>query len=134
MDIRRNEFLLSDNKELIDIEAAYSMLSKTYWAAGRTKETVEKAIKNSICYGIYLDERQIGFTRIVTDEASFAWICDVIVDEDYRGKGLGKWMVGYAVEDERIKGTLQLLATKDAHDLYKKFGFEYKECMFKPRV
>ncbi|WP_432664553.1 GNAT family N-acetyltransferase [Wukongibacter baidiensis] len=133
METRRGEFLLSNDKELIDIEAVYIMLSKTYWAASRPKEKVEKAIKNSICYGIYLDGRQIGFTRIVTDEASFAWICDVVVDEEYRGKGLGKWMFGYAVEDERIKGTLQLLATKDAHELYKKFGFDYKECMFKPR-
>lgn len=131
MDVKREEYLLSDNKALIDVDAVHNMLSKSYWAGDRTKETIKKSIDNSICFGIYLREKQIGFTRVVTDEATFSWICDVIIDEAYRGKGLGKWMVAYVTENEKIKDTQQLLATKDAHGLYEKVGFKLRECMSK---
>jgi len=131
MNVEKDEYLLSDDKDLIDIDAVYSMLSKSYWASDRAKETVKKSIENSLCFGVYLGGEQIGFTRVVTDEAVFSWVCDVIIRSDYRGKGLGKWMVGCVVEHEKIRNTAQLLATKDAHELYKKFGFQQKECMVK---
>lgn len=131
MNIRKDEYLLSDNKELIDIDAVYKMLSQSYWALDRTKETIKESIENSLCFGIYLGDKQIAFTRVVTDGATFSWICDVIVASAHRGIGLGKWMVSYVFEYDKIKHTRQLLATKDAHGLYEKFGFAPKECMFK---
>lgn len=134
MDIRKESYLLSDNKDLIDIDAVCKMLWKSYWASDRKKDTIMKSIRYSKCYGLYLNGKQIGFTRVVTDEATFAWICDVIIQEEYRAKGLGKWMVECVVNEENIKDLLQVLATKDAHELYNKYGFKQKECMVKRRV
>lgn len=129
MNIRKGSYLLSDNKELIDLDVVCKMLWGSYWACDRTKEAIKKSIDNSKCFGLYLGGKQIGFTRVVTDEATFAWICDVIVEEEYRGKGLGKWMVDYAVNYGRTKEILQVLSTKDAHGLYEKYGFKQKECL-----
>lgn len=134
MDIRKESYLLSDKKDLIDIDAVCKMLWKSYWAADRKKDTVIKSIANSMCYGLYFNGKQIGFTRVVTDKATFAWICDVIIQEEYRAKGLGKWMVECVVKEESIKDLLQVLATKDAHGLYNKYGFKQKECMVKRRA
>lgn len=133
MNIRRDKYLLSDNKELLDIEAVYKMLSESYWASIRTKKTIEKSIENSLCFGIYIDEKQVGFTRVVTDGATFSWICDVIINQAYRGEGLGKWMMSHVVVHDKIKNTRQLLATKDAHGLYEKYGFLPKECMVRKK-
>lgn len=133
MDIRKENYLLSDNKDLIQIDVVFKMLWKTYWASDRKKEIIIKSIENSKCYGLYFNGKQIGFTRVVTDEATFAWICDVIIQEEYRAKGLGKWMVECVIKEENIRNLLQVLATKDAHELYSKYGFKQKECMAKNR-
>lgn len=131
VDIRKESYLLSDNKDLIDIDAVCEMLGKSYWACDRNKNTIIKSIENSKCYGLYFNGKQIGFLRVVTDEATFAWICDVIIHEDYRTNGLGKWMVECVVNDESIKELLQVLFTKNACELYNKYGFKKNECMAK---
>ncbi len=87
-------FEISTDRERLDVGYVYAYLSEvSYWAKGRTRETVEKSIANSLCFGVYAGERQVGFARVVTDYATFAWLCDVFVDEAYRGQGLGKRLI-----------------------------------------
>jgi len=85
---------------------------------------IEKSVRHSLCFGLYWRGTQVGFGRVVTDWATFAWICDVIIDAAHRGGGLGKRFVEEIVTHSEIAGIRQLLATKDAHTLYEKFGFE----------
>ena len=96
---------------------------RSYWAQGRSLETVEKSIANSLCFGVYDDERQMGFARVVTDYATFAWLCDVFVDEAYRGRGLGKRLIEAVVAHPDLQNMRNfILATRDAHDLYRRYG------------
>ncbi|TYS62630.1 GNAT family N-acetyltransferase [Sutcliffiella horikoshii] len=125
----KNEFMISDNEELIDFNVVTQLLSNTYWASNRTKETIEKSVKNSLCFGLYISGRQIGFARVATDKAVFSWILDVIIADNYRGKGLGQWLMNYIFEYPEIKYTAFGLATADAHNFYKKFGFKDNNCM-----
>ena len=84
------EYLISDNQEKIDLPTIKCFLARSYWANKRSEEIIEKSIHSSICYGIYKAEIQVGFARVVTDEATMFWLCDVFIHEDYRGQGLGK--------------------------------------------
>jgi GNAT superfamily N-acetyltransferase len=107
-------------------------LQNTYWAKIRDKDIIIKSINNSIFISLFKGNEQIGFTRIVTDSSLFAWIADVYLTEEYRGKGLGRWLVKITIEHPSIKDvSLQLLKTKDAHELYNKLGFKKDECMVK---
>ena len=91
---RRGPYFLSTDAALIDVAAIHAFLSEqSYWAPGIPREVVEKSIKNSLCFGLFCESRQIGFARLVTDRATFAWLADVFVIDAYRGQGLGKWMV-----------------------------------------
>jgi len=122
---QRGEFTLSSEKSRLDVAALHEYLSKTaYWALGRSYEAVVKSIEHSLCFGIYTgDGRQVGFARVVTDYATFAWLCDVFVLENYRGKGLGKWLVEAVVSHPNLQGLKRiLLATRDAHELYRRYG------------
>jgi GNAT superfamily N-acetyltransferase len=104
---------------------AAALSERAYWALGRSRSVVERSIAGSLCFGAYLDGRQVGFARVVTDEATFAWICDVFVDEGARGRGVGKRLIAAIVTDPRLAGLKRmLLATRDAHGLYAGFGFE----------
>lgn len=108
---------ISNAENRQDIAAVHRMLSGSYWSAKIPIDVVEAAIGNSFCVGAYAkDGSQVGFARLVTDYATFAYLCDVIVDEDWRGKGIGKQMVASL---RRV-----LLATRDAHSLYERFGFK----------
>lgn len=127
----KDEYLISDNKELLNIDVIHELLSKTYWANDRSKEKITKSLERSICFGVYCRRNQIGFARAVTDGIIFSWICDVIIREEFRGRGLGKWLMECITGHPEIKNTRQLLATKDAHDLYKKYGFKIMEVMSK---
>lgn len=129
MEWKMGEYLLSDNGEKIDINKVHCMLSKTYWADHRLKETVHESIKNSLCFGIYLHKEQVGFARVITDRVLFSWICDVVIDESFRGNGLGKWLIQCIIEHPAIRNTAQSLATGDAHGLYEKYGFKRTETM-----
>jgi GNAT superfamily N-acetyltransferase len=129
MEWTRGDCRLSDDKSQLDEGWVHAELSKTYWAANRPRSMIEKAIRNSLCLGLYRNGQQIGFCRAVTDYATFAWISDVIVREDCRGKGLGHWMVKTLVELPELQTANQALRTLDAHGLYEKFGFKREEFM-----
>lgn len=123
------DYLLSDDQGKVDVNKVHIMLSKTYWASHRTSDIIHNSIKNSLSFGIYINNEQIGFARVITDEVVFSWICDVVIDESFRGKGLGKWMMKCIIEHPRVKNTIQNLSTFNAHGIYEKFGFIRNECM-----
>lgn len=116
---------ISTNRQQLDVPMIHGFLSeRSYWAKGRAPEVTRRAIDNSLCFGAYVDGRQVGFARIVTDYATFAWLADVFVLDVYRGQGVGKALIR-AVLDHPAMGELRvLLATKDAHSLYAQYGFE----------
>ena len=124
MDIYFGEYKFSDNKSLISIDKVCELLGKSYWANNRKRETTVKAIENSICIGIYLKEELIGFARIVTDYATMYWLCDVIIDEKHRKNGLGKKLIEIITQMKELDGMFGILATRDAHGLYEKYGFK----------
>jgi len=116
--------IISDDKTKLDIELIHNFLSTSYWAEGRTIEAVKKSIEHSICFGVYKEDNQIGFARIVTDYTVIAYLMDVFILEEYRGKGFSKLLLTRIFEDDRFKRIKKWkLATKDAHSLYAQFGF-----------
>jgi len=123
MDTYYEGFLLSDDKNLLQTDRVYELLHKTYWAKTRAKDVVEKSIENSLCFGVYEDGLQIGFARAVTDHAVLFYLCDVVIDENYRGQGLGKALMKFVSEHAELSDLSGWLATKDAHGLYEKFGY-----------
>lgn len=127
------EYKISNNKTLLSLEKIYDLLAQTYWANKRPKAIIEKSIEQSLCYGVYYKDEQIGFARVITDYATTYYICDVIIDEKYRGKGLGKRLVQCIVESEELDGKLGMLLTKDAHGLYEQYGFVKGEGMFRAK-
>lgn len=118
-----NEYYFSDSKSLLSIDRICYLLSQSYWANTRAKEKIEMSINNSICYGVYHNSIQVGFARVITDFATMYWLCDVIIDKEYRGKGLGKRLVGLITGSEELKGLRGILRTRDAHGLYEQYGF-----------
>ena len=116
-------FLISDNKDLIRIDDVCRMLASTYWAGSRPRETIEKSIENSLCFGVYKDGVQVGFARCVTDYSVLFYLCDVVIDSEYRGRGLGQAIMSAVMEHEEMKPLVGFLGTRDAHGLYEKFGF-----------
>ena len=124
MDWQKENLTISTNKSRLDKDYIQGKLSQTYWAADIPGSIVERSIANSLCFGVYEGNKQIGFARVITDMASFAYLCDVFIDEDYRGRGISKWMMGVIMDHPDLQGLRRfLLATKDAHGLYRKFGF-----------
>jgi GNAT superfamily N-acetyltransferase len=124
MDIDFGEFIFSDNKKMISIDKICELLGNTYWANNRKRETTIKAIENSICVGIYSKNEMVGFARIVTDHATMYWLCDVVIDQNYRKNGLGKKLIEVITEMKELDGMFGILATRDAHGLYEKYGFK----------
>jgi N-acetylglutamate synthase-like GNAT family acetyltransferase len=120
-------FYISTDKSQLDVDLIYDFLSnQSYWARGRSRETVERSIENSLCFGVYdLEKRQIGFARVISDFAVFAWLLDVFILEEYRGNGLGKMLITAIMAHEDFKGVKRWgLGTKDAHGLYEQYGFK----------
>ncbi len=122
---RRGEFEISTNHERLDYDVLHDFLSRaSYWAQGRTRAVIKRSVENSLAFGVYRDNRQIGFARVVTDYATFAWLADVFVLEEARGLGLAKWLVAVIVAHPELQNMRRwVLATKDAHELYRRFGF-----------
>ncbi|GAA4913993.1 GNAT family N-acetyltransferase [Mucilaginibacter defluvii] len=118
-------FLLSTNKNLIDIKAVHNYLStESYWAKGMPYAKLQTAIENSMCFGVYINNTQAGFARVVTDKATFAYLCDVFILPQHRGIGLSKWLVQSILNHADLQGLRRWsLATADAHGLYEQFGF-----------
>jgi GNAT superfamily N-acetyltransferase len=125
MEVTRDEFLISTDRSRLDIDAIQLFLENdSYWARTRTPEQARTAIENSICFGVYHSGRQIGFARVVSDQATFAYLGDVYVIDEYRGRGLSKWLMEVIVAHPQLQGLRRwVLATRDAHTLYEKFGF-----------
>ncbi|MGG4454816.1 GNAT family N-acetyltransferase [Brevibacillus porteri] len=122
-------YKISDEKALLDIELISDWLATTYWALERSKEMIIKSIENSLCFGLYAEDGQAGFVRVVSDYATISWVCDVFVDPEHRGKGLSKWLMEVMVEHPDIRHTSMILATRDAHGLYEQYGFTRREMM-----
>jgi GNAT superfamily N-acetyltransferase len=117
---------ISTDKSRLDIELIHNYLSnESYWAKGRSIEMVKLSIENSICFGVYLDEAQIGFARVVTDYAVFAWILDVFILKDFQGRGYGKKLMNTIMTQNNLQNLLRWgLGTDDAHGLYEQYGFK----------
>lgn len=122
---QRGEFIISTDPNRLQIEAIHKFLSEeSYWANKRTKEQTITAIKNSLPFGVYTGENQIGFARVVTDYATFAYLGDVYILSEFRGHGLSKWLMETITGHPDLQGFRRwVLATKDAHTLYEKYGF-----------
>jgi GNAT superfamily N-acetyltransferase len=125
IETQRNSFTISTNPARLDHDAIADMLSRSYWASGRSRERLDRALANSLVFGLYDGDRQIGLARIVSDYAVFAYLCDVFIHEDYRGKGLGKWLMQTVHSHPDLQGLRRwLLATRDAHGLYAQYGWK----------
>jgi len=121
---RFGHFLISTDRALLDVHAIYGFLTKCYWAKGIPEEIVARSLNNSICFGMYKGGQQVGFARVVSDYATFAYIGDVFVLEEYRGRGLGKMLMQCIMEHPSLHGLRRWsLVTRDAHGLYEQFGF-----------
>lgn len=122
--IRRGGYTISTDRNRLDIVAIHAYLARSYWSPGVPFEIVERAIANSLPFGLFHADQQVGFARVISDQATFAYLADVYVLEAYRGKGFSKWMMEVMLADVRLQGLRRmLLATKDAHELYRRFGF-----------
>jgi GNAT superfamily N-acetyltransferase len=121
----KNGFRISIDQSLLDFEMIYNYLNnESYWSQGISPERLDTAIKNSMCFGVYNQDKQAGLARVVTDKATFAYICDVFILPGHRGLGLSKWLMQTIVNHPELQGLRRLsLATADAHGLYKQFGF-----------
>ena len=121
---KREQFTISTDPARLDLDAICDFLSRAYWAKGRPRERIERSLANSLAFGMYEDNKQIGLARVVTDFATFAWLCDVFIDEAYRGRDLGKWLMESILSHPELQGLRRwLLATRDAQGLYKQFGW-----------
>ena len=123
---RRGEYVISTDPARLDIATIHEYLSgSAYWAIGRPLEVVRRSIENSLPFGVYHRTAQIGFARVVTDYATFAWLADVFVLPEFQGQGIGKWLIGVIVDHPGLPGLRRwLLGTKDAHGLYAQYGFQ----------
>jgi GNAT superfamily N-acetyltransferase len=124
-DQRRDQYSITTHKERLDIEAIHEFLARSYWSPGVAVETVERAIANSLCFGVFQGKEQVGLARVITDKATFAYLADVYILESHRGKGLSKWLMEVVRGHEDLQGLRRfMLATSDAHGLYAQFGFK----------
>jgi len=123
MHIQVEDYFISNNKELLQFEIIKGFLSRSYWGNRRTEEQIRKSIANSLCYGVYRESKQIGFARVVTDGATMYWLADVYVDEDFRGRGIGKNLISAMTNSDELKNLMGVLGTRDAHQLYEQYGF-----------
>lgn len=121
---RHGPFTLTTDRSRLDVGVIHGFLSRSYWAPNIPEAVVRRAIEGSLCFGVYEEERQVGFGRVVTDYATFAWISDVFVLELWRGRGLARWMVECMRAHEDLAGIRRwTLATRDAHAVYRSCGF-----------
>jgi GNAT superfamily N-acetyltransferase len=124
MQWQRENFIISTDPTLLDIDFIHDYLcNHSYWARGRSHQMVVKSVENSLCFGIFAGDQQVGFARVVTDYVTFAWLCDVFVIQAHQGLGLGKWLIECVVSYPELNFAKNiLLATRDAHELYRRYG------------
>ena len=120
------KYKILDGREKMDIQDIIRLLKTTYWAAQRSDEQIEKSVLNSSCYGVYLEdeEKLVGVGRVISDYATTYYLCDVVIDTEYQHKGLGTALVSYIESLPEYAGLRGILITRDAHSLYRKFGYE----------
>ena len=125
MELTRDGFAISTDRSRLQFDTIQRFLEdESYWAAKRTPEQTRTAIANSICFGVYDGDEQIGFARVVSDLATFAYLGDVFILDAYRGRGIGKWLMEAVVDHPDLQGLRRwVLATRDAHGLYEQYGF-----------
>ena len=124
MEWQRYEFRVSTDPRLLQLAVIHDFLCQTYWAKDISEQLVRKALDGALCFGLYCDERQIGLARVITDQATFAYLSDVFVLEEFQGQGLGQWLVSCILAHPELQGLRRiLLSTQDAHALYRKLGF-----------
>ena len=124
-DIANGSYSLSADRSRMDVDAIHAFLTRSFWARGISKALVAKSIEHSLCFGVFHQDAQVAFARVVTDYSTYAYLCDVYVLEEHRGRGLGKWMMGFVMQHPELQGLRRFqLATRDAHGLYAKFGFK----------
>lgn len=120
----RDRYTISTDPDRQDVDAIAEMLLRSYWAAKRSRASLERALQNSLVFGLFFDTRQVGLARVVTDYGVFAYLCDVFIHEAHRGRGLGKWLLECVHAHPDLQGLRRwLLATRDAHGLYGSFGW-----------
>ncbi|HKZ76914.1 MAG TPA: GNAT family N-acetyltransferase [Pyrinomonadaceae bacterium] len=126
---RRGEFLISTDREKLQRDLIHDFLSnRSYWAQQRSPEVVARSLENSLNFGLYKGESQVGLARVVTDYATFAWLADVFIIDEHRGQGLSKWLLEVVVSHPQLQGFRRwVLVTRDAHELYRRFGFKELE-------
>jgi GNAT superfamily N-acetyltransferase len=121
---RHNGYEISTDPARLDVDAVERFLRASYWAAQRSRSKIERSIETSIVFGVYEGARQVGFARVVSDQVDFAWLCDVYIDPAVRRRGLAKWLMETVLAHQELQGLRRwVLGTKDAHGLYKQYGF-----------
>jgi len=122
---RRDNAIVSSDPACLDMDVIYGFLSRAYWCEGIPRDVLERAVRNSLCFGVYIDGAQVGFARVVTDRATFAYLADVFILEPHRGRGLSKLLMETIMSHPDLQGLRRFtLATRDAHGLYRQFGFK----------
>jgi len=125
LETHKDNFTISTDPARLNVDAICDFLTRAYWALGRPRERTERALNNSLVFGLYDGEKQIGLARVVSDYAIFAYLCDVFIHEDYRAHGLGKWLIETVMSHPDLQGLRRwTLATRDAHELYRQFGWD----------
>jgi GNAT superfamily N-acetyltransferase len=119
------EYTISTDRDRLDLDRIHRFLAnEAYWSPGVARDVVERSIENSLCFGVYDGDEQVGFARVVTDGATFGWLADVFIVSGHRGRGLGKRLVAEILEHPELRGMRRwMLGTADAHELYRRFGF-----------
>jgi GNAT superfamily N-acetyltransferase len=120
----RGEFSISTDRKALDLDLIYGFLTKSYWAACIPRDVVARSIQNSLCFGLYCGKQQIGFARVISDYATYAYLADVFVLDEFRGLGLGKWLMECIMAHPQLQSLRRwALVTRDAHGLYQQYGF-----------
>jgi N-acetylglutamate synthase-like GNAT family acetyltransferase len=121
----KDNFCITTDKQKIDIAYVHQLLAQSYWAKNIPLSVVQQSVKGSLCFAVLHHQKTVGFARVITDEATFAYLADVFIDEQYRGRGLSKWLVQTILAYPSLQHLRRfMLATRDAHGLYSQFGFE----------
>jgi len=124
MEWLKDDFRITTDSTEFNLNYIHQFLSHSYWAENIPLDTVKRSIEGSLSFGVFVNNQQIGFARVVTDHATFAYLADVFIDESYRGQGLSKWLMEVILQHPSLQGLRRiLLATRDAHGLYAQFGF-----------
>ncbi len=124
MQWRRDDLMISDDRSLVDAALVAEWLAQTHWGYRRAPAVVNRLIENSLCFSLLEGDQYIGFARVVTDRTVFSWLSDLIVCTEFRGRGLGRWLVECILQHPDVAATQVVLQTSDGHGLYEKFGFE----------